>query len=128
MIFDIDHFKRVNDTYGHQAGDEVIRQCAAALKSSARDMDICGRYGGEEFVVLLPETNDRNGVVFAERLRQKIESLTVKYEQYEIKFTISLGICQLSEGIGSAEKWLESSDQALYKSKENGRNQTSIFK
>jgi len=126
VIFDIDHFKNVNDTYGHQAGDEVIRKCARALLSCARDVDICGRYGGEEFVVILSEANLQDAHVFAERLRRLIEKVTVVYEQHEIQFTISLGICQLSDNIESAQKWLEKSDQALYKSKENGRNKTSV--
>jgi len=126
VIFDIDHFKKVNDTYGHQAGDEVIRKCARALSSCARDVDICGRYGGEEFVVILSEANQQEALVFSERLRRLIEKITVIYEEYEIKFTVSLGICQLSDNIESAQRWLEKSDQALYKSKESGRNRTSI--
>ncbi len=127
VIFDIDHFKKVNDTYGHQAGDEVIRQCSSALLNCARDVDICGRYGGEEFVVLLSETDAKNATIFSERLRKKIERILVVYQQYEIKFTVSLGICQLNEKIKSAQQWLEGADQALYKSKESGRNKTSIF-
>ena len=127
VIFDIDHFKKVNDTYGHQAGDEVIRQCSSTLLACARDVDICGRYGGEEFVVLLSETDAKNAIIFAERLRKKIERILVKYEQYEIKFTVSLGIYQLVETTKSAQKWLEGADQALYQSKENGRNKTSVF-
>jgi len=128
VIFDIDHFKKVNDTYGHQAGDEVIRQCSSTFLNCARDVDICGRYGGEEFVVLLSETDAKNAVIFAERLRKQIEQLLIKYEQYEIRFTVSLGICQLDEKIDSAQKWLEGADQALYQSKENGRNKTSIYR
>lgn len=127
VIFDIDHFKKVNDTYGHQAGDEVIRQCSSTLLSCARDVDICGRYGGEEFVILLSETDAKNAMIFAERLRKKIERILVNYEQYEIKFTVSLGICQLEEKIESAKNWLEGADQALYQSKESGRNKTSVF-
>lgn len=126
VIFDIDHFKKVNDTYGHQAGDEVIRQCSAAFRASARDVDICGRYGGEEFVVILHECNAKQAIVFSERLRKRIESILVEYEQHKIKFTISLGICQLTESISTAEEWLEKSDQALYKSKESGRNKSSV--
>jgi diguanylate cyclase (GGDEF)-like protein len=126
VIFDIDHFKNVNDTYGHQAGDEVIRQCSAAFKACARDVDINGRYGGEEFVVLLTETAADGAMIFAERLRKTIDALVVKHDDLRIKFQISLGICQLSEKIKSPGQWLELADQALYKSKENGRNQTNI--
>lgn len=127
VIFDIDHFKKVNDTHGHQAGDEVIRQCSSALLTCARDVDICGRYGGEEFVVLLAETDARNALIFAERLRKKIERIVVNYDQREIKFTVSLGINQLKEKTQTALQWLEGADQALYKSKESGRNKSSIF-
>ncbi|MBV1907851.1 MAG: diguanylate cyclase [Kangiellaceae bacterium] len=126
VIFDIDHFKKVNDTHGHQAGDEVIRQCSAALKECARDVDICGRYGGEEFVVILSEANSKQAMIFAERLRLAIEALEVKYKQIEIKFTVSLGICGLTEEVETAQHWLEKADNALYESKENGRNKTTL--
>lgn len=126
VIFDIDHFKKVNDTYGHQTGDEVIKICARALLASARDIDICGRYGGEEFVVLLSNTNADGGRVFSERLRKAIEKLTVTYEENSVNFTISLGICQLSDTIKSPQHWLELADQGLYKSKEGGRNCSTV--
>ncbi|MGX5202735.1 GGDEF domain-containing protein [Aliikangiella sp. IMCC44632] len=127
LIFDIDHFKRVNDTYGHQTGDEVIRDCAKTLLESARDIDVCGRYGGEEFVVLLDNTDIEGAQVFAERLRKKIAALTVVYEEHKVKFTISLGLCQLDSDIKSPKQWLEYADQGLYLSKEKGRNQTNIY-
>ena len=128
LIFDIDHFKKVNDTYGHQTGDEVIKCCAAKLLDCARDIDICGRYGGEEFVVLLENTAAKGALVFAERLRKAIEALEVSYEEHRVKFTVSLGICELTEAVNSPKHWLELADQALYQSKEGGRNQTSIKK
>ena len=78
-------------------------------------------------MVLLSETDAKNAIIFAERLRKKIERILVKYEQYEIKFTVSLGIYQLVETTKSAQQWLEGADQALYQSKENGRNKTSVF-
>jgi len=126
LIFDIDHFKKVNDTYGHQTGDEVIKICAKTLLATARELDVCGRYGGEEFVVLLENTDAKGAYIFAERLRKLIEKLTVTYEQHTVKFTVSLGICELSEKIKSPQQWLEVADQGLYKSKEGGRNQTNI--
>ncbi len=126
VIFDIDHFKKINDNYGHQAGDEVIKQCAATLLACARETDICGRYGGEEFVVILTDSDAKKAKVFAERLRQKMEKLTVVHADKEIKFTVSLGVCQLNEKIETAKAWLELSDQALYQSKKGGRNQTTI--
>lgn len=126
LIFDIDHFKKVNDTYGHQAGDEVIRMCAKLLRKCARDIDICGRYGGEEFVVLLKNTDQNGAKIFAERLRQLIEKLTVKHQSDTIQFTVSLGVCELNNQIQTAQQWLELADQGLYQSKENGRNQTTV--
>ncbi|WP_246075849.1 GGDEF domain-containing protein [Aliikangiella marina] len=127
IIFDIDHFKAVNDTYGHAAGDEVIKLVARTLLATARDIDICGRYGGEEYVVILENTDANGALIFAERLRKLIEKLTVTHEGKEIKFTISLGICELSLKIASAKQWLELADQGLYQSKEGGRNQTNIM-
>ncbi|WMS88338.1 GGDEF domain-containing protein [Pleionea litopenaei] len=126
LIFDIDHFKSVNDTFGHQAGDEVIRQTAKTLKDMVRKSDIPGRYGGEEFVVFLPNTPADNALIFAERLRKRIEALKVSYEGKPIPFTVSIGICEFSEKMPSHEKWIEMADQALYQSKEGGRNQTNI--
>ena len=126
LIFDIDHFKKVNDTYGHQTGDVVIIQCASVLLQCARDTDVCGRYGGEEFVVLLGNTDAKGAFIFAERLRKSIEKITVEHAENRVNFTISLGICELNNRITTPLQWLELADQGLYKSKESGRNQTSI--
>jgi len=122
VIFDIDHFKKVNDTYGHQAGDEVIRETARILRETARATDICGRYGGEEFVAILVETSANNAMIFAERMRSRIEALLVKYDDIGIKFTISLGISELNSETATAHRWLEQSDQSLYLAKGSGRN------
>lgn len=127
VMFDIDHFKAVNDTYGHQAGDEVIRQVAKTLRDTMRETDIGGRYGGEEFGVILVNTDASSAYFFAERLRKKIGKLTVHHDEQKIEFTISLGISQLHEGLDDYQAWLEESDQALYQSKEGGRNQANIF-
>lgn len=127
IIFDIDHFKKVNDTYGHMAGDEVIRQTAAVLRGGIRDTDIPGRYGGEEFVLILIDTKPDSAYILAERLRKKIEALTVKYEDMEIKYTVSLGISEALDDCENYMKWLERADNALYISKESGRNQTTVY-
>lgn len=127
IIFDIDHFKKINDTYGHPAGDEVIRQTAKALRDSIRDTDIAGRYGGEEFVLILINTLPDAAHILAERLRKKIEALTVNYEDMEISYTISLGIAEASVATDDYMKWLECADNALYTSKQSGRNQTTIY-
>jgi diguanylate cyclase len=127
VMFDIDHFKKVNDTYGHQAGDEVIRTTARTLRESIRTTDIAGRYGGEEFGVILVNTSAENGMILAERLRQKIEATTVRFEQLEIRYTISLGLTEVSEAMADHAAWLSCSDQALYEAKRSGRNRSIIF-
>lgn len=127
VVLDIDHFKKVNDTYGHAAGDEVIRQTAKTLLQTARRSDICGRYGGEEFVALLPSTTADQAMYFAERMRKRIEQLVVNTDAGKITFTISLGVAQLSDEILSHIEWFESADRGLYFSKEHGRNQCNIY-
>lgn len=127
VMFDIDHFKRVNDTYGHQAGDEVIRATSAMLRETKRDMDIAGRYGGEEFCVILLGTEAKGGMIFAERLRKMIEAMRVFYEDQEIRFNISLGVSELRKNMGSHSVWLEQADKALYLSKESGRNRSTLY-
>ncbi len=128
IMFDIDHFKKVNDTYGHQAGDEVIRVTSKILRDTLRQTDIAGRYGGEEFGVILVDTNAQDAYTFAERLREAIQSITVKYEALEINYTISIGIAEIAAGIQDHTTWLERSDIALYHCKRNGRNCSTVFR
>jgi len=127
VMFDIDHFKQVNDTYGHQAGDEVIRIVSKTLRENLRPTDISGRYGGEEFGIILSNTDDKNAQVLCERIRKKVESLTITYDQQTIKFTISFGISEAMPDIEEYNIWLKRTDQALYFCKENGRNQSHIW-
>ncbi|MEZ8101775.1 sensor domain-containing diguanylate cyclase [Vibrio bivalvicida] len=127
VIFDIDHFKRVNDTFGHTVGDAVIRHTANELKKASRESDICGRYGGEEFTVLLPGTCATQALYFTERLRKRIEQANVDYEQHSVKYTVSLGVCELSPNQTSHLTWLEHADKSLYFSKQTGRNRSTIF-
>ncbi|MGR5131742.1 diguanylate cyclase [Vibrio alfacsensis] len=124
VIFDIDHFKTVNDSYGHHTGDEVLRRTSSILRKTARSTDVCGRFGGEEFTVLLPNTNEEQALRFAERLREAIEEETVKVEKFLINCTISLGVCECKPHFESHTQWLKCADAALYRAKENGRNQT----
>ncbi len=126
VMFDIDHFKKVNDTYGHQAGDKVIQAVAEVVRKEARDTDIAGRYGGEEFVILLPDVDSAGARLFAERLRQKTEALTVDYDGQVISFTISLGVADLAQSSNDHQQLIEWADHALYQSKRNGRNQVSV--
>ena len=127
VMFDIDHFKQVNDTYGHQAGDGVIRAVAEVTRKSLRKTDIAGRYGGEEFGIILGNTEAKAAEIFCERLRKEIEALNVNYEGQEIKFTVSLGISEAKTSTQNYTEWLEQADKALYVSKENGRNKTSMY-
>jgi diguanylate cyclase (GGDEF)-like protein len=127
IIFDIDHFKKVNDNYGHPAGDEVIRQTADIVRQCIRKTDIAGRYGGEEYVILLPHTHVDSAKVLAERIRKKIESKPAYYEDFTINYTVSLGLCGFYKDLSSATAWIDNADKALYQSKEGGRNQTNLF-
>lgn len=126
IMLDIDHFKAVNDNYGHPAGDHVIKMLAKIIKKSVRETDVCGRYGGEEFAILLPETDAKNARLVAERIRGVAEKYTCIHEGTEIKFTVSLGIAQFHATYTSHMTWLEQADQALYMSKEGGRNMVSV--
>lgn len=127
LMFDIDHFKRVNDGYGHPAGDEVIRQAAAVVKRCLRDTDVAGRYGGEEFAVILVDTDALGALVVAERLREQIEATTVYYEDHVIHFTISLGVAELSSRMTEPTLWIDSADRGLYRAKRAGRNRAFIY-
>ena len=126
IMFDIDFFKSVNDDYGHQAGDEIIRITADQIRKKIRATDIAGRYGGEEFGVVLIDTTADSARVMAERLRSCIESLVIEYEAEEITFTISLGVSELNPNMKSHTQWMEITDQALYEAKNNGRNQVVV--
>lgn len=127
VMFDIDHFKKINDNYGHQLGDEAIRAVSRTVLQTSREVDICGRYGGEEFAVILPDTGLEGAQVFCERLRQAIEEMTVTHGKQSVQFTISLGISLLNDSVGKASEWLERADKALYQSKEGGRNQVNVY-
>jgi diguanylate cyclase len=127
IMFDIDHFKKVNDTYGHQAGDEVIRTTALAVKDKVRATDIAGRYGGEEFGIILIDTQGEGAMLLAQRLRSHIESILVMYEDMEIRYTISLGVSEIKPQIRDHKQWLEQADQALYQAKEAGRNRAMLY-
>lgn len=126
VMIDIDHFKRVNDTWGHQTGDKVIQVVAEAMRTHIRSADIAGRYGGEEFSVLLPDTDKAGAQVFAERLRKAVEELYVDHDGQQIRCTISLGVADLSQPSSDYKALIEAADQALYQSKKNGRNQVTV--
>lgn len=126
VMLDIDHFKRVNDSYGHPVGDDAIRMVARSIFECCRDIDIPGRYGGEEFGVVLPETGREGAKVFCERLRKRVEGEMLHADGETIRATVSLGIAELSERVLDAADWLQRADRGLYQAKRSGRNRTCI--
>ena len=123
IMIDIDHFKKINDTLGHHAGDAVLVQTAALLLASARQYDEVGRYGGEEFAVLLPETSLEVATQVAERLREKIAAQSITVDGKPIRVTASFGVaCFPGEGVETINDLLKAADAALYKAKHAGRN------
>jgi diguanylate cyclase (GGDEF)-like protein len=125
LMIDIDHFKRVNDEYGHLAGDEVIRHVTKIASKGLRQSDFVGRYGGEEFVVLLPEIAAPGAIVVAERIRTAVAAAPAVFEDQTIAVTISVGVAELGV-FGTAESLLGEADEALYLSKNGGRNRVSV--
>ena len=128
LVIDVDKFKTFNDTYGHMAGDRVLESLAFTIKQAIRLGDIPSRFGGEEFTILLPNTPQQTAWLVAERLRQEVEAMKVPWEPPLPQVTISLGIVNFdSETNVSPEEIISRADKALYLSKQNGRNQTSVW-
>ena len=126
IYFDLDHFKKVNDTYGHNAGDFILSELSTLVKSIVRKDDIFCRFGGEEFVILLPNTDARTAYDSAERIRNAVESHVFNTEGHSLKQTVSLGVSQLQASMNTPKDFLEDADKKLYQSKQNGRNQVTI--
>ena len=128
LILDIDHFKTINDSYGHQAGDEVLRALAARLREQSRPVDHAARYGGDELVVILPETTNEGALVLAERLRTAVaDSVVPITEGRTISFTISIGVATFPADAGSETALIAAADKALYAAKQGGRNRISRY-
>ncbi len=125
LALDIDHFKRVNDAYGHAAGDEVLRATAAALTATLRPYDRAFRVGGEEFAVLLPGTDLKTAQEIAERMRKAIEIQSVRYKDFKLQTTLSVGIATAGGSAGESEL-VEAADAALYQAKQKGRNRVVV--
>ena len=123
MVVDIDNFKHINDKYGHRAGDKALRIIANQLLKMTRETDLIARYGGDEFVLLLPETTDKGAMRIAEKLLDAIESCAFHFREKKVTITISCGISEFKKGDSPADAF-ERADQALYKSKHKGRNQS----
>ncbi len=129
LMLDIDHFKQVNDTYGHKVGDLVLQKLSSICQATLRDIDIVGRVGGEEFAVLLPETGREQAMNAAERLRTAIETAQVTLNSgLPLHFTASLGVAALTEKDANIDMLLNQADQALYQAKNAGRNRTCVYR
>ncbi len=128
MMLDLDHFKRINDQYGHGAGDMVLRIVAAQLQRIIRKEDVLARIGGEEFLVLLRGIEHKNVGILAERLRRAVEGLSIPWEARPLRATVSIGVVSLHECAGEAlaEAFLQSADERLYKAKSEGRNRVCL--
>jgi diguanylate cyclase (GGDEF)-like protein len=122
IMADLDLFKKVNDTYGHQPDDDVLRGLAQICRGAVRDIDIVGRYGGEEFLVLLPESDLRNSIQIAERIRLRVAEASFPTQVGNLSITISLGVCELADNIQDLKSLIARADQALYNAKNAGRN------
>lgn len=121
-VLDIDDFKNINDTYGHPAGDEFLKKVAFIINHSLREQDIPGRIGGEEFMIVLPETNQSGAFNMANRIRLQIEASEINFEGNIIRATISAGVSQCSRKTRTAQSLFQSADQALYEAKNSGKN------
>ena len=128
LMIDLDHFKNFNDNYGHQTGDSVLRSVADVIKKSARNADICCRYGGEEFAVILPDTKANDAEVLAERIHKYVARVSLKQPTGRLPITVSIGIsCANRKESVEPTQLIEEADRALYLAKENGRNRTETW-
>lgn len=127
LMMDIDDFKKINDTYGHPVGDSVLEIVAEHIMGSTRDSDLTFRYGGEEFVALLPSTNTEKGMVVAERIRKRIEDAVFKFDKVAFKVTISTGLAVYPHSADNARDLIVRADEALYRAKETGKNKVVTY-
>jgi diguanylate cyclase (GGDEF)-like protein len=123
LMVDVDHFKRINDTLGHLVGDVVLRQLADILMRDARSVDAVARYGGDEFVILLPETAAHGAMMFADRMRHRIANFAFGEPTRPVRITVSVGIaCFPDPAVDTPESFIAQADAALYRAKADGRN------
>ncbi|WP_227509869.1 GGDEF domain-containing protein [Acinetobacter sp. NCu2D-2] len=128
LVFDVDHFKKINDTYGHDVGDQVIQMIANIASQEMRHTDVLARYGGEEFIALLPHTHLDDALRIGERLRQKIENTVVELDhRVQLRFTISIGATILESCDIDLNHFVKQADLALYQAKANGRNRVEQY-
>jgi diguanylate cyclase (GGDEF)-like protein len=127
VFFDLDHFKTINDTLGHQAGDRVLKSVAKLIQSEKRTEDIAARFGGEEIILILPGTQKYNALILAERIRHKIEKMNLSFEGQRIQVTASGGVATFPLDTDIETEMVECADRALYRAKNQGRNQIVLF-
>ena len=129
MLFDIDHFKKVNDTYGHQAGDHILAELSNLMGTSLRTEDVFARYGGEEFGIICRGSDQAQGMIVAERIRRGVEAGQFAFEGKRIPVTISVGLaCLPDSSIKDASELIRAADSALYASKNSGRNRITLHR
>ncbi len=126
IMCDIDNFKTINDKYGHETGDTVIKAFGNCLSKMLRNDDILARYGGEEFVILLPQANDLAVMLVAERMREEAEALAIKIPRGQLRFTVSFGVCQVTD-FSNIEISISEADTAMYQAKNSGRNRVCLY-
>lgn len=122
LMIDADHFKAINDQYGHAAGDEALKRLAYHCQSLVRQSDLCARLGGEEFAICCPDTDIKGGLMLAERMRKAIAEDTIEHNGYKINLTVSIGVCAQQSCDQNLDEILNRADQKLYKAKQEGRN------
>ena len=128
MMLDLDHFKQINDTYGHPVGDQVVQEFAKRCQCSLRDVDLIGRYGGEEILIFLPETDLQTAMEVAERLRASVAERPINISGQKINITVSIGVSGQDENTLELETLIARADQAMYMAKHKGRNCVAISK
>jgi diguanylate cyclase (GGDEF)-like protein len=127
IMIDVDHFKKINDRFGHPAGDRVLSQIAAVLVKTVRKIDVVARYGGEEFAVILLNSGPKESLQLAERIRKAVEGLSLMINGEPLKITISLGMAVYPDDAPDRQTLIERSDRALYTAKNGGRNRTCVY-
>jgi len=127
LFFDLDDFKEVNDSFGHQTGDEVLKQVAKIVLDEKRSEDLAARYGGEEIVVIMPETGKVDSLVLGERIRQRVEEMRIDLNGHTVRLTISGGLASFPENATDAKSLLKCADNALYRAKGSGKNGISFY-
>jgi len=127
IILDVDHFKKFNDTYGHQQGDRVLKIVSRLIEKSIREVDIPARYGGEEFIVICPEKNAEGSMVPANRIKATIEQYDFRIKGKHVPITVSLGVSCYPDQAKNKKDLILKADTALYYSKDNGRNQANLY-